>query len=367
MAKYQPKQRVLPHKGWQYYLLLVVALTCGSAANVSATPARFASDVLLVTQFKAHHLVYVDPEKGIIARVKVGRAPYSVAVSNDQAYVATAEGLAIVDLHARERSALIPYQAELSGARWGEYRQGGMGVAVSLDGKTVAVGINRGRGAGQLEVISTESHTVTASVAIGVRPFQVLFSQEGDEIYSIDHDSYSVTAFNLKTRSLRVFDVAPLGYGGFAKPHYAAISLHGDILLPIQGRILVQLNPKTGEQKHIPLSARTHQHGVALNKNDSTLFVVGTGPAGDVTGAPVLSRINLRDGQEAHIPLQREHEQIALSGDGKMAYLTGGHSFTEGWNGISVVNFSGNEVHTMKIDGQPLGIALWSIGDNKFN
>jgi len=363
MSKYQSKQWEPVSAGWLHYFLLVIALSCFTSADASTVSLTPKSDVLLVTQFKAHHLVYVDPEKGIIARVKVGRAPYSVAVSNDFAYVATAEGVAIVDIRARVRIALIQYQASLTGLQWGEYRQGGMGIAVSQDGKTVAVGINRGHRAGQLDIISTESKTVIASVSVGIRPFQVLFSKEGHEIYSIDHDSYSVTAFNLKTRSLRVFEVAPLGYGSFAKPHYAAISAQGHILLPIQGRTLLQLNPKTGEQTQIPLTAQTHQHGVALNSDESTLFVVGTGPAGGVKGAAVLSRINLLDRRETHIPLHLDHEQIALSDDGKIAYLTGGNSFTEGWNGISIVDLIKNKTQSIQIQNQPLGIALWRVGD----
>lgn len=360
MRERQAKQMESGRQGWLQNLLLVIVLSWVGSAHANGESIASKSDVLLVTQFKAHHLAYVDSQKGVIARVKVGRAPYGVAIDKDgHAYVATAEGVAVVDIRSRLRTALIPYQSSLSGAQWGEYRQGGMGVAVSPDGKTVAVGVNRGNRAGQLEIISTQSQTVTASVPIGIRPFQVLFSNEGHEIYSMDHDSYSVTAYNLNDRSVRVFDVAPLGYGGFAKPHYAAISAEGNLLLPIQGRTLIQLNPKTGEQTQISLSARTHQHGVALSNDASTLFIVGTGPAGEVSGAAVLTRINLRDGRETHLPLHADHEQIVLSDDGKIAYLTGGNSFTEGWNGISVIDLTRNKIQSIQVDKQPLGIALW--------
>lgn len=265
----------------------------------------------------------------------------------------------MVDIRARTRTALIPYQTPLTGSQWGEYRQGGMGIDVSPDGKMVAVGINRGNRAGQLEIISTQSHTVMASVVVGIRPFQVLFSNDGSEVYSIDHDSYTVTAFNLNDRSRRIFDVAVLGYGGFAKPHYAAINAQGDLLLPIQGRTLLQLDPKTGKKTRISLSAQTHQHGVILSSDELSLFVVGTGPAGKVSGTPVLSRIDLRDGKETHIPLDVEHEQIVLSVDGKTAYLTGGNSYTGGWDGISVIDLTNNEITSIKVADQPLGIALW--------
>ncbi len=360
MAERQLKNMEPARRGWFHRLLLIITLSYSVIVNANTVSTTAESEVLLVTQFKSHHLAYVDPKKGVIAKVKVGRAPYGVAISNDgHAYVATAEGVAVVDIRARLRTALIPYQASLTGTQWGEYRQGGMGIAVSPDGKTVAVGINRGHRAGQLEIISTQSQTIIASVPIGIRPFQVLFSNEGHEIYSIDHDTYSVTAFNLNDQSLRVFEVAPLGHGGFAKPHYAAINAQGHLLLPIQGRTLLQLNPKTGVQTQIALSAETHQHGVVLSSDESMLFVVGTGPAGEVSGAAVLSRINLRDGRETHIPLHKDHEQIVLSEDGKIAYLTGGNSFTEGWDGISVVDLTSNKIRSIPVADQPLGIASW--------
>jgi len=360
MQARQPIQMESARQGWLPKLLLFITLSCSGCVNASNESSTSSSDVLLVSQFKDHHLAYVDSLKGVIARVKVGRAPYGVVISQDgNAYVATAEGVAVVDIQSRLRTALIPYQTSLAGAQWGEYRQGGMGIAISVDGKTLAVGINRGQRAGQLEIISTQSQTVMASVSIGIRPFQVLFSNEGHEIYSIDHDSYSVTAYNLNDHSLRVFDVAPLGYGGFAKPHYAAINEKGDLLLPIQGRTLLQLNPKTGEKTQISLSAQTHQHGVALSNDASTLFVVGTGPAGEVSGAAVLSGINLHDGRETHIPLHADHEQVVLSDDNMTAYLTGGNSFTEGWDGISVIDLMSNKIRFIQVDKQPLGIALW--------
>src|SRR5687768_10101720 len=92
--------------------------------------------LLLVTAFADAHLVLVDPEAGEAARIEVGRAPWGVAVAPDgMAYVATLDGLAIVDVPARERIGLIPYEAGLEAEPvGGEYRPGGLGIAVSPDG-----------------------------------------------------------------------------------------------------------------------------------------------------------------------------------------------------------------------------------------
>ncbi len=338
--------------------LLVAAWSLfGAAAGVSAASG---SEMLLVTQFQSQHLAYVDPVAGLVARVEVGRAPYDLAIGPDaQAYVATAEGVAVVDLHARRRSAMIPYRNVPEGPRRGEYRVGGMGIAVSPDGAWVAVGVHHGRRDGRLELISTTTRQVTASVAVGVRPFQVLFSHDGGEVYSIDHDSYSVTAVDVTTHARRRYDVAALGLGAFDKPHYAALDAHGRLLLPIQGRTLVVLDPRSGEYHQRSLSADTHQHGVALSSDGATLFVVGTGPAGGAASPPRLSQIDLVSGGERQIPLPGEHEQIVLSADGATAYLSGGHSYSGGWDGIRIIDLASGASRTLAVPAQPLGLKLW--------
>jgi YVTN family beta-propeller protein len=52
---------------------------------------------------------------------------------------------------------------------------------------------------GQLEVIDTAQRAVIASVPIGVRPFQVIVSGDGREIYPIDHDTFTVTVVDTTT------------------------------------------------------------------------------------------------------------------------------------------------------------------------
>lgn len=347
------------------YFRLLIFLVLSVNGHSNAELQKAASDVLLVTQFDAYSLAYVDPENGITASVEVGRAPYSVATSIDgRAYVTTGEGLAVVDIHTQKRIALVPYQTSLSGPQWGEYRQGGMGVAVSPDGQIVAVGINRGEQPGQLELKSTQSLRTLISVPVGIRPFDVVFGKNGQEVYSIDHDSYSVTALDIESAAVRVFDAAPLGQGAFDKPHYAAINPQGHLLMPIQGRVLVTINPQSGKSVERRLSANTHQHGVALSNDGQSLFVVGTGPAGGARGQPQLSQIDLIGNNETHIDLHREHEQIALSSDGLTAYISGGNSYTGGWNGISVVDLRTKNIRRIEVPKQPLGIAVWKNPDN---
>ena len=53
---------------------------------------------------------------------------------------------------------------------------------------------------------------------------------------------------------------------------------------PFQGRVLVDLDPMSGESVALPLKANTHQHGVALAPDGRRLLIVGTGLANDARG-----------------------------------------------------------------------------------
>src|SRR5688572_27975455 len=94
------------------------------------------SSLLIVSQAQDHHIAWVDPQQGVVDRVEVGAAPWGMVLAPERRlYVATAEGVAVVDLKGREHLALFPYQAELGSPQFGEYRPGGMGIAISPDGR----------------------------------------------------------------------------------------------------------------------------------------------------------------------------------------------------------------------------------------
>jgi len=211
-------------------------------------------------------------------------------------------------------------------------------------------------------VIAAGKRAVIASVPIGVRPFQVIASPDGRTVYTIDHDTFTVTVIDTTTYATRTLPVEPLGntgWGSWDKPHYAALRADGHLLLPIQGRVLVDLDPISGKSVALPLKANTHQHGVALTPDGRRLLIVGTGPTGDAQGPPRLTVLDLATMAEDDIPLSRPHEQVALSPDGRMAYVTGGHTFgNAGWDGISVVNLDQRSVTELVVPDRPLGIQI---------
>ena len=314
---------------------------------------------LLVTNSKGDYISFIEPSKGTVDEVKVGIAPFGLALGpGNRAYVATAEGIAVVDTKQRKKITLVPYQEDVGNPEYGEYRPGGMGIAASPDGRWVYVGVYLKDQPSQLQILDTERLIIVGSVPVGDRPFQVLVSPNGKEVYSIDHDSYSVTVVDPKKLSARTLEVAPLGKSAFDKPHYAAIRKDGYLLLPIRGRSLVILDPKSGKYTTTPLSSDTHQHGVNLTK-EGNLFIVGTGPAGRADGEPTLTILNINTMSEKNIPLDQVHENVAVSSDGQWAYLTGGFTYADGgWDGLTIVDLQKGVMKQFAIPDRPQDIAI---------
>jgi YVTN family beta-propeller protein len=315
--------------------------------------------LLLVTNSAGRDVSFVDPDRGVVARVEVGAAPHGVALGPDgRAWVATAEGVAVVDTRARTRVALVPYRSLIGPPRFGLYRPGGVGIAAAPDGRRVYVAVYRPDET-RLEIVDSAQLAVVGSVKVGDRPFDVLVARDGRHVYTIDHEAYTVTVVDADTRSTRAIGVAPLKYGAAAKPHYAALTRDGVLFLPFQGRVLVKLDPDSGRIVTATLTADTHQHGVALSPDGKLLYVVGTGPSGEAAGPPQITVIDVGQLTEIDsIPLKRPHEKIALSPDGRTAYLTGGFPLDGGWDGITVVDLEKRRTREIPVPDRPLGIVV---------
>ncbi|WUS17019.1 YncE family protein [Streptomyces sp. NBC_01259] len=339
------------------------ATTTPPNTNPTTTPPATKDGTLLVADFGGDTVTFVDPERGAFDRVEVGTAPYGLAVGADgRAWVATAEGVAVVDTKTRTRTARIPYRTATGPVTSGEYRGGGMGIALAPDGRHVYVGVNVPGANGVLEVIDTGTREVTGTAPVGRRPFDVDVSPDGGEAYATGHDSFDVTAVRTDTLRTRRMEVAPYGteggLGSWLKPHYAAVRPgDGKLLLPFEGERLAVLDPRTGKVAVERMTADTHQHGAALTP-DGTLLVVGTGPiASDDEDASLTVRAP--DGTERVVPLDGPHEDVAVSADGRTAYVTGGFTRDGYWNGLTVVDLAGDTPPVRLAAGdRPLGIAV---------
>ncbi|UZK55154.1 YncE family protein [Streptomyces drozdowiczii] len=334
-----------------------------SPAAQPPAPRTTPEGTLLVADFGADTVSFVDPVRGAFDRVKVGTAPYGVAVGTDgRAWVTTAEGVAVVDTGKRTRLALIPYRTRTGPATTGEYRGGGMGIALAPDGRHAYVGVNVPDGNGVLEVIDTATRKVTGTAPVGRRPFDVDVSRDGSEAYATGHDSFDVTSVRTDTLRARRMEVAPYGteggLGSWLKPHYAVVRpSDGKLLLPFEGERLAVLDPRTGKVAVERMTANTHQHGAALAP-DGTLLVVGTGPIASDDEEASLT-IREPDGSERVVKLDGPHEDVAVSQDGRTAYVTGGFTRDGYWNGITVVALDGKTPPVRLAAGErPLGIAV---------
>ncbi len=330
------------------------AATLMLPASALAQPAR--NGLFLLTNPTVDAMTLLDG--GADALVGIAASPWGATGAVDgQAYICSAQDLTIVDVERLEVTGTLPYQTPIDGVGYGEYRSGGMGVAVTPNGKMVAAGINLNGANGVVELYDVAAGAFVAAVPVGVRPFDVAASPDSRYVYSIDHDSFTISAIELESLTVTTIDAAPLGYGEFDKPHYAAVRRDGTLLLPYVGKILWMLDPMTGESSALPMTANTHQHGIVLSADEQTAYIVGTGPAGPAPGPPSLTILNLETGAEQIIELDRPHEQVAITGDGKTAILTGGYSFAAGgWDGLTYVDLETGDISEVSLPGRPLAI-----------
>ncbi len=338
--------------------------SAGPAPSGTATAGRPAAGTLLVSDFGADTVTFVDPARGATGSVKVGTAPYGLALGKDgRAWVATAEGVAVVDTATRQRLALVPYRTDTGPVTTGEYRGGGMGIALAPDGKRVYVGVNVPGGNGTLEVIDTASLEVVDVVDVGRRPFDVDVSRDGSSVYATNHDSFDVTVVDAGSLDARRVEVAPYGteggLGSWLKPHYTAVRpSDGKLLLPFEGERLAVVDPATGRVAIEEMTANTHQHGATVTP-DGTLFAVGTGPIDPSEDAGASLTVRSPEGVERVYPLDGPHEDVAVSEDGRTAYVTGGFTRDGYWDGISVVDLASGDVQRLPAGARPLGVVVF--------
>lgn len=315
--------------------------------------------LLLTANANADTVSFVDPNDGRVESVVAAASPWQIALTpQGYAYVSAAQGVAVVDVAAKATVGLIPYRTSIPAVRYGEFRPGGMGIAAAPDGSRVYVGVYGPNGESRLEVIDTAAAQVVAAYPVGVRPFGVLVSPNGGEVYSLDHDSYGITVLDVAAGTTRKLETTPLGRGAYDKPHYGSVLPNGHLLLPFQGRTLLDLDPATGRVSQRRLTADTHQHGIGLTADNQRAVIIGTGPAGNAYGPPSLTVVDVTGANERLLPLRRAHELVALSPDGRYAYLSGGNLLDGGWNGLTVVDLESGATRELPVPGAPVGVAV---------
>lgn len=327
--------------------------------------------LLLASLAYSDEIAIIDPAlpdaEAVVDHIVVGAAPWGVGVHGETAYAATSEGLAVVDLMAGERTALVPYEHQTSRRETGEYRPGGLGLAVSPDGARVYVAVTPDGANNWLEVFDTASGIFIGSVPVGARPFDVLAAPDGSWVATVDHDSFTVTVVDATSLVPIEYTVAPFGkVGGLAsweKPHYGAVANDGTIYLPYQGLAVARLDPLTGNYDTITSVANSHAHGTALAGD--TLVTVGTGAFGNATGSANLSILDVATGEERIVSLDPPHETVAIwvdSEGAQFAAAAGGNTRDMGWNGVTLVSLDNLAVRSINVPGYPQHIVSFARG-----
>jgi DNA-binding beta-propeller fold protein YncE len=340
---------------------------------VRSVPGTGHGNVFVVTESHSDKIAFVDlsNEVGSVqSETVVGASPWALAIDDNlkRAYVSTAEGLAVVDLSTRERTALVPYRDQPSAIEYGEYRSGGSGLVVTPNGSAVYVGVFREGKNSSVEVFDVAKSEFTDSFEVGLRPFDVQISPSGHEVYTIDHDSFTLHTISVPQHTVTRTEIAPFGVEGglmsHFKPHYAAVADDGTLFMPYQGRALAIYSPTTGQYRTEPMEGDSHQHGVCLT-SDGRLLVVGVGQVGGATRGPSLTIRTVETGKEVIVPLDKGHENPVEwldARDGRpKAILTGGSTSRGPWDGITIVDLESHAIVEIEVPNRPQMGVLTSV------
>ncbi|MBI3455390.1 MAG: YncE family protein [Candidatus Rokubacteria bacterium] len=310
-------------------LLLILAI---AGALLMGLAASAGAGTLYVTNRGSGNLAILD-EASLAVRtvIPVGETPWGIAVTPDGrgACVAYGAGLAIVDL----RAATVQQRVPLGGQ--------GMGAALSPDGALCYVAVHRNEG-DRLVAVERTGGRVRGEVPIGERAFGVYLSRDGRTLYVPEHDGFSLSVLDAASLARqRAIPLKPLGEGAFDKPHYLAISPDGGTLyLPFQGRALVTIDTASGRVTAHPLAIDAHQHGLALSADGSRLYLANNVFGGEGS----LSELDAKSFRELRrFPVGKDHEQVALDGASRRAFLTGGFALG-GHDALTVVDLESGGV-----------------------
>lgn len=136
----------------------------------------------------------------------------------------------------------------------------------------------------------------------------------------------------------------------------------GTILLPVQGKTVVRLDPRSGRTGNALRSrANSHAHGTV--RDGRLLVTVGTGAFGNATGEPNLSVLDLDSGAERVAPLPVPHETVTVWRDAEdeaWAAVAGGNTREAGWDGITHVRLRDLRQRRQPVPGYPQAVVAFA-------
>ncbi|MEU7700820.1 hypothetical protein AB0B81_21550, partial [Streptomyces sp. NPDC039028] len=90
----------------------------------------------------------------------------------------------------------------------------------------------------------------------------------------------------------------------------------------------------------------------------ATHLRVGRGPISPPAPGGPSRTVRRPTGVSRVTPLDGPHEDVAVSADGRTAYVTGGFTRDGFWDGLSVVDLESGDTRRLPAGSRPLGIVV---------
>jgi DNA-binding beta-propeller fold protein YncE len=281
-------------------LAVVCALSCFTAASASAAPLLWAvnSNTESVSTLEASS----GHEVGL--PIHTGKDPDSIAITPDgrYAWVVSNQSQNVTVIETATRIPVATIKLPANGER----------VAISPDGKTAYVTVE---GGSEIYEFSTATFAEIGTITAGPEAFAFAIDPNGELAYAgIEPDE--VQEINLRNGSPAA---QPLKVGGSVRA--IAYSPDGSTVYVGAGAELAVI--KGGAVvKEIPLGSEAR--GIAVSPDGSRVYVTAKNPTKNVT--VINAATNETVGTP--IPLTGEPEEIALTANGRTAYVGTGEGIT---------------------------------------
>lgn len=284
------------------------------AAPVQKTSAALSAATAVPTGMvfaASTHVRIVDPAKGVLAAsIDLGKAVNAIAVSPDgaTAFVATSNGVFQVDA----RSKALLGQLTSSPARSVVLGEGGKNVYVLEHDVIVEENGTRDIKPYRLKTLNAATGKVTGEEEIGQRILFAMPSENGrDHLVVTEAGEILVGSAGSKLSEGRAMNLgaAPLR----VRPNVVVSNGHAFVPLDGQPARVIDVNLANGESAPIDLPNATIIRGLSATPDGKTLVVntVKELVLVERTGRAITGRVELG----------APHQGVAVSADGKFAYL----------------------------------------------
>lgn len=308
--------------------LMFAVLSLALASGIAAAGSK-----AYVGNFKDNTVSVIDTASGtVVATVAVAAGPHGMAVASDgRLLYVSGDGsstLSVLDTITNRVARAI------------EVGKAPHGVAIAPDGRLLLVAVN---GEDRIAFVDTATQAVVGRVGVA-KPHTIAIRPDGKVAYiaSQEPGHFALIVIDLNARSvLRTIALGKsprdLEFGHDGKALYvteAGINAV-EVLDPASDKIVAEI--PTGVSPHYANFFRGTKLGMAVVQGPGELLLFDP-----VTNNPVRS-----------IPVGKQPHWLAVSGDGKTAFVT-----NEGSNDVSVVDLASGKTTTITVGNAPRKVVV---------